>query len=469
MKKIISMLLAAVMLLGLCACGASQSGSKGGSTHLQVGFGKEKMMPTSPVVLAGGETATRVHTGYLDNIYATCIAISDDAGETVLLITVDMQTMNSGFTGQSYVAITAATGVPKEKIFMAATHTHSAPAMDLSYTGVSEFQSVFVKACADAAKEAMEDLSPATVSAGQADAGGLIFARHYKTEDGGYRGSNYGRKYGAAVEHAYEGDQTLQIVRFNRAAEDKKDIIMMNAGVHATFNGSSTLTNLSADFPGPFRDYVEDNTDCLVAYFISAAGDQVGQSRLEQYDHGMDYIQYGEALGKAVVDGLSSLEEMGNDAIRFESRKFIAKTQKLRQDKAIEAKEVVDLYAKNPTEGLALAYQYDFESPMEARAILRQGGLQPEIGFDAHALTIGDVSIIFASYEMFGTNGRYIRENSPFEHTFVITCGDNHVGYVPDAMGYEMNCYEAYTAVCAKGTGEEFAQRFVNLLSEMKK
>ena len=38
---------------------------------------------------------------------------------------------------------------------------------------------------------------------------------------------------------------------------------------------STKITDLSADFPSPLRTHIENNTDCLVAYFIGAAGDQV--------------------------------------------------------------------------------------------------------------------------------------------------------------------------------------------------
>ena len=70
MKKMISLLLVMVLVLGLCACGTSQEESAAG---LQVGYGREKIMPDAPVPLDGyGQNQLRVTDQVLDFLYATC-------------------------------------------------------------------------------------------------------------------------------------------------------------------------------------------------------------------------------------------------------------------------------------------------------------------------------------------------------------------------------------------------------------
>ena len=79
MKKLIVIALVLALTLSLWACGES-----GGATEpeapkgLQMGYARESYMPDGQVNLAGsGNNAHRVSVGYMDILYATCIAVSE--------------------------------------------------------------------------------------------------------------------------------------------------------------------------------------------------------------------------------------------------------------------------------------------------------------------------------------------------------------------------------------------------------
>ena len=61
-------------------------------SKLLVGFGKADINPVEPCDLGGlgGPWYGRVHDGILDPIYTICIAITDEADNTVLLISNDL-------------------------------------------------------------------------------------------------------------------------------------------------------------------------------------------------------------------------------------------------------------------------------------------------------------------------------------------------------------------------------------------
>ena len=78
-----------MLVLSLCACGGSgepeQTNHVGQPGGLMVGYARESIMPTGQVNLSGsGDNATRISNGFLDILYATCIAVSEN-GNTVLL------------------------------------------------------------------------------------------------------------------------------------------------------------------------------------------------------------------------------------------------------------------------------------------------------------------------------------------------------------------------------------------------
>ena len=81
------------------------------------------------------------------------------------------------------------------------------------------------------------------------------------------------------------------------------------------------------------------------------------------------------------------------------------------------------------------------------------------------AFCIGDVGFTTGTYEMFSCNSMYVKENSPYETTFLI-CGT--ASYMPSDVAYTYRGYEQDTTVYARGTGETFAQKYVEMLTELK-
>ena len=64
-----------------------------------VGFGSACITPEESVPLAGmGNTSKRMSTTILDDLYATCVAFTDEANRTVLLFTLDQLHANKEWT-----------------------------------------------------------------------------------------------------------------------------------------------------------------------------------------------------------------------------------------------------------------------------------------------------------------------------------------------------------------------------------
>ena len=51
--------------------------------------------------------------------------------------------------------------------------------------------------------------------------------------------------------------------------------------------------------------------------------------------------------------------------------------------------------------------------------------------------------------------------------TFVLTCANDGVGYIPSAYGYHHGCYEADCTRIAPGTGEELVTEYLQLLGNL--
>jgi len=130
-----------------------------------------------------------------------------------------------------------------------------------------------------------------------------------------------------------------------------------------------------------------------------------------------------------------------------------------------EAKEVYDLWkSAGKSAGDALGKNYGFTSSYQARAIISRAGMAATQDLELNAFSIGGVGFITGTMEMFSTTARYVRENSPFETTFVITgCS----GYIPNEAAYDYRSYEADTGYFAKGTAEKLSEQYVQMLNDL--
>ena len=99
MKKLISLLLSAILLISLVACGSASAPAQGGSEttaasqssgEFLVGYSKVNITCEYSVPLRGyGDTEKRMSNGFTDYIYATCAAITGTNGETVIVFGIE--------------------------------------------------------------------------------------------------------------------------------------------------------------------------------------------------------------------------------------------------------------------------------------------------------------------------------------------------------------------------------------------
>ena len=428
MRKWIALFMTLVLVLGLCACGAKEAeqpqaqetNAPADAQTFQVGFGRVNITPSPNTGVPMGGYKDQVSTGVLNYIYATCVAITDAEGGTLLLYTLDITDLDKDPVDTLRMRLSASTGIPGENITVSASHTHSGP----SKSWLGEAIDPLVKA----AEEALADRAPATAEIGSYDVPNMNWTRHYIMKDGTMAGDNYGNIQVGYESIVSEADHTMRLIRFVREG-DKKDVLMVNWQVHPkltstadTMEGLATRTLFSSDFIGYTRDYVEKNQDVLFAYYNGASGNVNPFSKLPDEVNAVsrDGRVYGEQFGEHVVNALSNLKPV-------ETGKVSAKT-----------------------------------APLGERA------------YELHAYGVG-TSLGFATVpaEIFHETGTQIREGSPFEMTFVLTSANGRDTYIPiaDVWDYKTNDgslpYEMSICRYPKGTAETLAQQLGDMLTEL--
>ena len=466
MKKIVTVLLTLSIILGLCAC-SSSDGQEEVYTGLQVGFAREKIHPDFSVPMAGyGATETRMSTGFLDYIQATCIAFRE-GDQTILMFTQDLLFTNRKWTSDVRGLIQTELGIPGDHVMISSTHTHSGP--DVLETDLAvihqNYHSLYVENMLTAAKNAVADLAPATLYGTKTQTENLNFVRHYLLEDGTYAGDNFGNFAASPiVSHATENDPDLIIVKAEREG-DKKDIVIMNWQAHPCLTGGSSSTLLSPDLIGSTRAKVEADAGVHCAYFTGAAGNQNTSSRITGEETKRDNQQFGDYLGQIVIDNLANLQPIEGTEIKTSQVFFEYAYNHDDEDKILEAKQVMEVWnTQGKSEATTLAKSLGLNSVHHASSITSRVNRGASGKMELNTLRVGDLAFVTAPYEMFTENGKYIKENSPYQLTFVCTLANEHYYYIPSAAAYEYGCYESNLSIFARGGGEAVAEQLVTML-----
>ena len=446
---------------------------------IKVGYGRADITPDFPVPLAGfGNSSTRISQGYVNRQCATCIAITDEKGQTVLLFTQDQCITKGSWAKEARAMIRAATAVEEDRIMISSTHNHSSPDLDnTKEPGITMFRKFYPQKMVEAAVAAMADRAEAKIETGRAVTGPLNHVRHYYLDNGTTAGDNYGDfSSGKVISHTTEADRHMQLIRFT--FENKPDIVLVNWQAHPTVSSTAARESgralrpfLSADFVGTCRDYFEKETGCRFAYFQGAAGNLNSRTYMQDVEYvPSDVHVYGKELATTVMEGLQNMKPVEGGAVQCKQIIYSGELDHS-DDYRYEAAAAIAKYWRETNDKpgcLEMGKKDDIHSPYHANAIVARHNMGDTISMELNAIRIGDISFVTAPYEMFDTNGAYIKDNTPVDMTFVLTYANDHVSYVASEKAFDYGCYEADIRRFTKGTAEKVAQTLVDAVAELK-
>ncbi len=476
MKKLVCVFLVLVLALGFVACGAASNTPTGQEAEaaagaLKLGYSRLDITPKYSVPLGGyGNTSTRMSTGYQTYLYTTCLAYSDGE-DTILVFQNDLSGAVSSMVKNVREGIVAEYGIPADHIMISGTHTHSAPDMNSGEPSIAQYRQDLRKTMLKAAGEALEDMKTVTgMYYGRGECENLNFVRHYTTEAGIIKGDNLNDLVDSPYTgHTHDADNVMQTVRIDR--EGAESIVLVNWQSHPHRGGGSKNYNITADIVGIMRDYVEKKMDNVkFVYYTGASGNINPSSRIAEENITADYREQGDKLGEHAVRILGGeLTKLEGSNVQITGQFYTGEVDH-REDHLVNVARIVqEEWTKNNDfiAAVALANSYGMNSPYHAGAIISKASTGHTMDVEMYAFSVGDLSFVTAPYEMFDTQGVTIREDSPFGATFVITCANNALGYIPSMEGFNNNTYEANNGKFLPGTGEILADEYVKMLESL--
>jgi hypothetical protein len=219
---------------------------------MQFGAATVDITPERKLLLGGGLFGKA--TGTNDRLTATAFCFGEN-GRRVMLLSCDLIGFNNSLADSVRQDAAAATGIPRDAIVLAATHTHSGPAtLDLRHWSASDPS--YVRFLRDrlvrAARNAAAHMAPARLRWSSGPCPGIGVNR---------------TSYGVAV------DETLTVLRVEDPGGRRLLGMVANHGCHpVTMHGTRLY---SADFPGVLRSEVSRKAGrrIPVMFLLGAAGD----------------------------------------------------------------------------------------------------------------------------------------------------------------------------------------------------
>lgn len=135
MKKLIAIILAAILVLSLFACASGSTDSTDGTdgakeaAAFQAGFGKADISPRDDGVPMNGFSLSteRLSTGLQSYLFSLAVAVRDGEGNTAVMVSLDHTSLSVLMADEVRDWAEQELGIPRENIILSAIHQHSCP------------------------------------------------------------------------------------------------------------------------------------------------------------------------------------------------------------------------------------------------------------------------------------------------------------------------------------------------------
>lgn len=454
------------------------------SGGFRAGFARVDITPPLGTPLAG-YFEHREARGVLDSLEANALAVSDGT-KTAVLIAADLLGIEGvAFNDALRRRISAAAGVDEGAVYVHSTHTHTGPGAGVADKGRTsifdgtEFYNEFLSSrLADVARMAVEDMLPASLAIGSAQARRISFLRRYRMKDGSLR-TNPGVGNPDIVEPVGLLDETVRILRIGREGAD--DIAVLNFATHPDVVGGEMV---SGDWPAFARrtfERAEPGTKCI--FFNGAQGDvnhvctdpRPGEREglhpdFDDVDRGYEHARHmGRVVAAAALSAWGKCERVEAGSVSFAVKTVSVPSQMPKPEELPRAREYDRLHregrdAEIPFSGMALTTVV-----AEAGRMLMLADGPSSFELPISAVSIGDVvAFVGLPGEPFSEIGGAIRAKSPFRMTILTCLTNGSCGYFPVESAYAEGGYEARSSTFSSSVAPLLVAGATSLLEETK-
>lgn len=430
---------------------------------LKAGIAKVNITPFVGVKLGGYGARVNSSQGIDDDLYTKAL-ILDNGEKRIVIITNDLLAFDHQFVAEVREFIQKQVGIDKENIMITASHTHSGPVTSLGLQSTGRMDGDYVrilqKKIVGTVYMASHNAKEAKIGAGKGEVRGVSFNRRRYSED---------------------IDRELGIIRVDDI-DDNPMVFLTNYACHGTVLGPKNLL-ISADYPGAMQRFIEKARGGITMFTQGACGDIDPLVNYYTWGEGTfkDAEQMGIILGAEATKVGEQIKTTSQVRLKVKSKMVKLPLEKLPSLR--EAQEMVGQYQRK-------LHKLKEESDLMDREITRmnlqwaqglvdiatKGRRKNGVMAEVQVLSLNEIILVGISGEVFTEIGLAIKKKSGFKNTFIISCANGGIGYIPTEKAFKEGGYEpkeafkwyGYSSPFVPDVGERVKKVVLDLMRVLK-
>ncbi len=429
---------------------------------LRAGSATADITPEAGLASYWGDRPLEGSPGHELKIHAVCI----ECGDTLAaLVSIDTLAVDRALALLMRERAALASGVPADNICIAATHSHSTPAVCFTFVAGNPpdalYQDLVVQRAAQAVAEAAGKMHEAVLYSGHCPTAGTEWCRRMIRPDGR---AVMGRAAGEFEGWQPEGQPDRELGWAIFETPDGEPLAaIINWPVH---NNACSAHHYHADLFGFVGDALGEKLGAEMST-VTLAGpcgdvawldpDDPDAPRGDEFARGVgDTIAANVMAARAAADAMQVADlRVARDVATIADRGYGQSTWC--EDGCRGTHEQAAEFARR---------RYDPE-----REVVRERG-ETELVVEVQGIALGELAIVTNPAELFCEFGIRIKRESPFAVTMPVELANGYCGYVPYARSFEHGGYETHrtcwTSRLVPEAGDIITGRSLALLREMR-
>ena len=424
--------------------------------QLQAGAATSNITPPLGKDIIGGFQpfpAKHVH----DELHVRCLVL-DDGKTRLALVVCDLLGIHRSVSDEARKLIQENAGIPPERVFISATHTHSAT----SALGqdrfkhdqpLDEYQQFVARRIADAVKCAVNRLRPAQIGFGTAQAPEHVFNRRWYMKPGTVPTNPFGEADQVKmnppagspnlVEPAGPTDPAISFLSV-RGMDGRPISVFAAYSLH--YVGGVGDGHISADYFGMFCAHLgklleaEHQDPPFMALLANGTSGDINNINFRQPRPKQDpYAQMrivAEDVAAKVHQALAKVEYKNQVALDARYRELPLAWRRPTPEQSGWAKATLE-------KGSAAAGKVDL-SVIYAERTQRMAEFPETAQVPLQVLRIGDVCLATMPCEVFCEIGLEFKSRSPLPKSFMVSLNHGYFGYLPTPRQHRLGGYETW-------------------------
>jgi neutral ceramidase len=403
---------------------------------VHAGSAKRDVTPRGNMWL-DGMIRSRASAGVHDAIFARALVLGNgqEHGDACALVSVDVCVLDAETTREMRAAAEARSGIPAQRIVIAATHTHSAPAaMGIFNPREEGFVRDLSAAVAECVAEAASRMRPALAGSASGAEETISHYRRLMARDGHVVMNWEPFAPEDIVGPLGEADAEVGVVKVVDAAAPHAVIALLfnHAGHPNILSGDNY--SISGDYPGMAAGVLEERFGGTALFFNGAEGSvDIDGLRHRDWDGR-------ERAGRALAASVAAAAESAT--VRDTRLRCGSVGYELPGRRITEAEWAWAGTVLARTGGAVAAVADGVGDDYKAVHFQRLHDRGPAgMPVEQVCIALGDCALITFPGELYTEIGKRVKAASPFARTCILGLANGYVGYVPTGKAIQEGGY----------------------------